>query len=323
MSAVKMSAKITRRVHADVSDRFAQGLARLEAGKTEGSAGLVGQAKLLGKMHLLMPHREAIVAGLQARQDGETGLIVGGSEYECWPKVLSGVTSTLRVLGARLAKVPDKLAALTDERALLDWLESRNWDHPWGGPTGAGHMVGGVLFALSDFALLTQRLMTVIFDYLDSLRDEVCGVWAKGHFDPASPGPAQLGGAFYFGLMYDRFKRPLDRPEGACRMLIKMQDQAGVGTFCIDKRINWPYGSTDHDALWVLSRYSRLSAELREEVMPAIERYARYFVQQMSDERTYISSYPVDSILPILRAVFPDSDDDVGHWYYRMYGWNF
>jgi len=323
MADFSIPAEITRRVHADISDRFDAGLVRLHAGHSRGSGGMVDLAAMLGKMHLLSAHRGTIIRELQARQDSDTGLVMPIADYQCWPQVLAGVTSTLRVLGARLTRIPDKLSALTDEDALTEWLRRRNWDHPWGGATGAGHMVGGVLFALSDFGLLTQRLMTVIFDYLDSLRDDVYGVWAKRRFDPKSPRPAQLGGAYYFGLMYDRFQRPLDRPEGACRMLMRMQDQARVGTFCIDKRLSWPFGSTDHDALWLLARYSRLSADLRAEVMPAIIRYARYFIGQMSNEETYTSGYPVNRIMPILRTLLPDSEDDVPYWHYRMYGWNF
>ena len=206
---------------------------------------------------------------------------------------------------------------------MKEWLASRNWDHPWGGPTGAGHMIGGVLFAMSDLGMMTQGMVNLIFDYLDSQRDDRYGVWAKGRFDPENPAPAQLGGAFYFSLMYDRFKRPLPYPEGACKMLMEMQKKTGTGTYCTDERLSWPYGSTDHDAICVLTRNARLNADLSNEVLPSLEWYAHYFVEQMSTDASYLPTYPVPQVLAVLRSVFRDEQDNAPQWYYVMYQWTF
>jgi len=323
MPTLRIPAGISRRVYQDTSAGFQRQLGRLAAGEAVSAEGMVALARMLGNTPELMAYRDGLVELIQARQDPATGLMKDKADYECWPKPLAEATSTLRVLGAALRHPVGELEKLTDRRELQRWLETRNWDHPWGGPTGAGHMVGGALFAMSDLGMLTQAMVNQTFDYLDGLRDEEYGVWAKGRFDPANPGPAQLGGAYYFSLMYNRFRRPLPRPEGACRMLMEMQRKTGTGTFCIDGRLSWPFGSTDHDALCVLARHARLNAELWREAVPAIEWYARYFVEQMSNEATYISGYPIPQTLAILRSVFPDDADDAPHWYYVMYQWAF
>jgi hypothetical protein len=322
MEPLTIPPAITRRVFRDNAASFERRLADLAAGKgVEG--GIVETARMLGRMPDLLPHREALIDAIRSRQDPKTGLIRDQAEYECWPKPLAEVTSTLRVLGATLRHEVPALRELTDQARMREWLATRNWGHPWGGPTGAGHMIGGVLFAMSDLGMLTQAMANLVFDYIDSMRDDKYGVWAKGRFDPDNPSTAQLGGAFYFSLMYERFKRPLPHTEGACRMLMEMQDRAKVGTYNTNERLAWPFGSTDHDALCVLTRHARLNADLWREVLPSVRRYAAYFVEQMSREETYTPSYPTPQILAVLRSVFPDPDDDAPHWYYVMYQWNF
>jgi len=323
MPRLKIPAEISRRVYDDLTARIDSQIARLAAGGPVGASGLVGSAAMLARMPDLLPYRDRLIELLQGRQDPETGLITDQRDYECWPKPLAEVTSTLRVLGATLRYPVADLERLTDHAALAEWLASRNWDHPWGGPTGAGHMIAGAMFAMSDLGMLTQAMVNLAFDYIDTLRDETYGVWTAGRFDPDDPGWVQLGGAYYFGLMYERFQRPLPRPEGACRMLIQMQRKAGTGTFCTRGDLPWPHASTDQDALCILTRHARLDAELWREVLPAIEWYARYFIERMSDEKTYVSGYPTPQILAVLRSVLPDEADDTPHWYYRMYAWPF
>ena len=74
-------------------------------------------------------------------------------------------------------------------------------------------------------------------------------------------------------------------------------------------------------ALYVLARYARLNEEISKLVMPSVERYARYFVQQMSDPETFVTKYPITKILSILRPIFPDPEDDLQYWDYEMYKW--
>jgi hypothetical protein len=64
-----------------------------------------------------------------------------------------------------------------------------------------------------------------------------------------------------------------------------------------------------------------LSASLRKEVRPALERYSRYFVEQMSRQETYLVDYPIPKIMAILRPIFTDPEDDTPYWDYEMYKW--
>ncbi len=321
MTQLVIPAQITRKVHAGLTERFETQLRKLREGKPVDVTDVVELSRMLKQQHELFSHREALVRMIHDEQDPETGLIKNRPEWLCWPAALAVRTSDLRALGATLKYPVPKLEAFTDTDALMEWVRGRNWDHPWGGPTGAGHMVAGALFAMSDLGILKQGALDRVFDCLDRLRDDTWGVWAKGHFDESNPQWPQLGGAFYFGMIYDRFRRSLPRPEGACRMLIEMQNRTGNGSFCTQESRSWPFASTDHDALYVLTRYSRLSAELRREVMPAVERYARYFVEQMTEPETFLIDYPIPKILAILRPMLPDPDDDVPHWDYEMYCW--
>ena len=104
-------------------------------------------------------------------------------------------------------------------------------------------------------------------------------------------------------------------------MLIEMQQRTPTGSFCFQEGREWPFASTDHDTLYVLTRDSRLSASLREEVRPALERYTRYFVEQMSRTETYLVDYPIPKIMAILRPLFTDPQDDLPYWDYEMYRW--
>jgi hypothetical protein len=314
-------AALVRKVHADLNARFDAQFEQLKSGRDFDPDALVDLSRLLKRRHELLPCRDALIRSVQDRQDPATGLILDQPEWVSWPKALAECTSTLRALGATLRHRVPKLDALAGEDALLAWMKDRNWAHPWGGAAGSGHMVAGALFALSDTGQLKQAALNRVFDHIDALRDDTWGVWAKGLFDEKRPDWPQLGGAFYFGMIYDRFCRPLDRPEGACRMLVEMQQRTTDGSFCFQEGRTWPFASTDHDSLYVLTRYSRLSASLREEVLPSLERYARYFVEQMGRPETYLVDYPIPKILAILRPIFTDPDDDLPHWDYEMYKW--
>ena len=322
MSQTMIPADLVRKVRDDLSAQFDELLKRLASGEAVSPGAVIDLAWLLKRMPETRLFRERLIELAQEGQDPETGLIIDRPEWESWPKPIAEKTSVLRVLGGTLKHRVQKLDRLADAHALLAWVKSRNWDHPWGGATGAGHMVVGVLFAMSDLGMLTQHALDTVFDYLDTLRDETFGVWTRGRFDRERPGYGQLGGAFYFGMLYDRFKRPLDRPKAVCRMLVDMQNRYPEhGSFCVQPDRSWPFGSYDHDTLYVLTRYSRQNPELRRQVLPAIERYARYFVEQMRHNETYTTAYPIPKVLAILRPIFPDPDDDVPYWDYQMYKW--
>ena len=321
MGEFVIPAEIVRKVHGALSLRLDAELEKLSFGGPANAETVVDLSRLLKRQPEASAHRDELVRMVQDEQDPVTGLIRNQPEWICWPKALAEVTSTLRVLGATLRYRVPELDALADTDTLVAWVKSRNWDHPWGGATGSGHMVAGALFSMSDLGMLKAGALDAVFDVIDGLRDDTFGVWTKGRFDPANPGWVQLGGAFYFAMIYDRFKRPLDRPEGACRMLMEMQRKNPVGSFNSIPDRTWPFGSTDHDTLYVLLRNSRLDAALRREVMPAVERYARYFVQQMGRDETFLIDYPIPKILSLLRPVFPDPADDVPYWDYEMYKW--
>jgi hypothetical protein len=199
-------------------------------------------------------------------------------------------------------------------------MQGCNWGHPWGGPDGAGHMVIGSMFALSDLGLLRQSTMNAAFDYLDSLRDDKYGVWSKGKFDPDKPAMAQLGGAFAFGMLYQRFNRPLHGAARACRMMMDLQSRSESGSYCCDARRAWPHGSIDMDAVFVLVRYARLNADLWQQVQPSLRKYVAYFVRQMNEKFTV--EYPVPKLLALLRPQFSEAGDDVPPYDYQMFHWS-
>jgi hypothetical protein len=314
-------AELVRRVHETLNRNFDRQLEEMKSGgiTVDGKTPPLQLACLLRRQHELEPFRAAMIDALQSRQDPVTGLVRTGKD-SAWPKALADVTSMLRALGATLRHPVHPLMEITEARAFRQWMTRCNWGHPWGGADGAGHMVIGALFSLSDLGLLRQSTLNAAFDHLDELRDDKYGVWTKGRFDDSNPGLAQLGGAFAFGMLYARFARPLPRAEGACLLMMDLQARGGMGTFCFNGRTPWPHGSIDMDAIYVLVRYARINEELRRQVQPAISRYIAYFRRKM--ETDFTVEYPVPKLLALLRPHFAEPADDVPHYDYQMFHWS-
>jgi len=125
-----------------------------------------------------------------------------------------------------------------------------------------------------------------------------------------------LGGAFAQGIVYARFGWPLSRPEGTVRMLEELQLETGSWN------VNWPAGSTDMDAAWMLDRYTRHDAELRGRAMPMLERCAKYTLARLADpeDSAKASVGTHVNLLSVLRTVFPDPSDDLPPWRFVMFG---
>jgi hypothetical protein len=168
-------------------------------------------------------------------------------------------------------------------------------------------------FSAADLGIITQAQLELVRRALDAGRDDVYGVWHRDHFTKLAA--MQLGGAFAMGIVYARFRWPLPRPEGVVRMLEEMQLATGSWSD------QWPAGSTDMDAAWLLDRYTRHDAALRAWALPMLARLAEYTIARLSDPADFESPSPVSivNLLSILRAVFPDPRDDAPPWEFVMF----
>lgn len=97
-----MLSQISRRVFADTTESFERRLLAIEHGEAA-HAGIVGAARMLGRMHDLLPYRDRLIASVCDNQDPKTGIMTNQADYECWPKPLSEATSVLRTLGGHTA----------------------------------------------------------------------------------------------------------------------------------------------------------------------------------------------------------------------------
>ena len=306
--------KLVRRIRDTARARIARALDDLEPDDREKVIGTIALAHRLGRLDLVLPRRERLIPILQQGQDGASG----GFPHEEWHVPLVPVLLTvtgLRVLGAGLLHPVRELERiLSSDEALRDWVESLDWSHPWGGPTGAGHNLISFTYSADDLGLISQAQLEIIRQVVDAGRDDVYGVWHRDHLK--TPEMMHLGGAFATGIVYARFGWPLDRPEGTVKLLEEIQLPTGSWNE------NWPAGSADMDATWLLERYTRHDAALRRRAMPMLERCAEYTVKRLTDPDDFAKA-AIDThlnLLSILRALFPNPNDDLPPWRFVMFG---
>ena len=306
--------KLLRRLHDTALTRIERALTEDVDGDTEKAVAAVGLAQKLGRLDLVIPHREKLILTLQKDQDPDTGLW----PHEEWHVPLVPVllrATTLRVLGARLTHPVRELERiLSSDDTVRAWVETLDWSHPWGGPTGAGHNLICVTYSADDLGLITQAHLEIIRQVVEGGRDDTYGVWHRDHLK--TPEMMHLGGACAQGLVYARFGWPLDRPEGTVKMLEEIQLPTGSWNE------NWPAGCSDMDAVWLLERYTLHDAALRRRAMPMIERCAEYTIRRLTDPDDFEKArlWTHLNLLSILRAVFPNPKDDVPPWKFIMFG---
>ena len=309
---------IPTQVVRDTHDRALAALGELPAHAREGRAqnisSLITLALKLDRIDLVLPHRDALVEALQRDQDPDTGMWTHEDWHVPFVPVLQRVTA-LHVLDARpVHPVRELERILSSDDALRDWVEGLNWSHPWGGATGAGHSLIAFTYSADDLGLITQAQLGIIRSIVETGRDDVYGAWHRDHLK--TPEMLHLGGAFAQGIVYARFGWPLDRVEGTVKMLEELQLDTGSWN------AKWPAGSADMDAAWMLDRYTRHDAALRRRATAMLERCADYTLARLTDpeDSAKASVGTHVNLLSVLRALFPDPNDDLPPWKFIMFG---
>ena len=306
--------KLVRRIRDTARARIARALDDLDVGDAAKAGDLLGLAQKLDCLDRVPPHRDRLIEALRADQDPDTGMWTHEEWHVPLVPVLQRVPM-LHLLGAPpLHPVRELERILSSDEALRDWVESLDWSHPWGGPTGAGHNLISFTYSADDLGLISQAQLEIIRQVVEAGRDDVYGVWHRDHLK--TPEMMHLGGAFATGIVYARFGWPLDRPEGTVKLLEEIQLPTGSWNE------NWPAGSADMDAAWLLDRYTRHNAGLRKRAMPMLERCAEYTVKRLTDPDDFAKA-AIDThlnLLSILRNLFPNPNDDLPPWRFVMFG---
>jgi len=307
-------AQCVRRLRDAALERIDTILGEPDAIDASKASGLLNLAQKLDCLDRALPHRDRLLAALRADQDPETGMWVHEEWHVPFVPVLQRVTM-LYLLGERPTHpVPEIERILASDETLRAWVEGLNWSHPWGGATGAGHSLIGFTYSADDLGLITQAQLEIIRRVVEAGRDDVYGAWHRDHLK--TPEMLHLGGAFAQGIVYARFGWPLERVEGTVRMLEELQRDTGSWNE------NWPAGSTDMDAAWLLDRYTRHDAALRARAMPMLERCADYTVKRLTDPDDFAKASLGThlNLLSVLRTIFPDPNDDLPPWEFIMFG---
>ncbi len=307
-------APLVRELHRRALDAIARITADAVALDVHRAVEAVTLAWRLNRIDLVLPHKGALAASLRAGQDPATGNFARAEYHVPLVPFLERGTA-LHALGATFEHpARDLQRILASDTSLGEWLGALDWSWPWGGPAGAGHSLISLTYSAADLGLISQAQLEMIRATMEARRDENFGVWSRGCF--STPELKQIGGAFAMGIVYARFRWPLDRPEGVVRLLEGMQLPSGSWM------PEWPSRSTDMDAAWMLDRYTRHDAALRTRALAMLERLASYHVAMLSDpgqcEKQSLGSSI--NLLSVLRTVFPDPGDDTPPWTFAMYG---
>lgn len=262
----------------------------------EDLAQLVVRAYTLGQGALIARHRQRWLDALDARQRAD-GTWPYDPRWRRAIRVVGQVSAAYFLLGARPRHRIALIDELQDPAALRQWLERRNWDHPWG---GAGHDVIGLIQSMANLGVGSAGTACRVMDFVQALAEPDTGHLAAGRFEVA--GDQQFGAAFAFGIIYAFMRRPLPWAEPLLDFVLVRQYASGswAPTF--------PGGSFNMDAAWLLSRYTRLMPHRREQAEQALRRLARYLAQELEQrqgEARQRAATQMFKTIVLLAEVFP------------------
>lgn len=274
-------------------------------------AGMVTRHFNFGLGARIMPFRQEWIDALNASQlpDGTWPK----RPYECSKcGVISPtgyVTGALWHLGGKPKRRIKMVEQLVDRRALIKWLEARNWEYPWG---GAGHECIGLTQTMANIGLGTRGTIQTILNFVnEKMRDPKTGIIAKGHFD--KPGDQQFGSSFAFGIIFDFFKVDFPCADKLVKFILSRQHRSGSWSK------DFPGGSFNMDAVWMLSRWTRYGSKYRKDVKAALKKLARWLKCELAKcggEKKVAGLMKIATTLLLLQEVFPSEHHKNRVWRY-------
>lgn len=219
------------------------------------------------------------------------------------------ITAALWHLGGQPKYRVKPVERLLNKRALIRWLEGLNWAHPWG---DAGHNCIGLTQAMANIGIGTRGVVQMILNFADQkMRDPITGIIAKGHFD--KPGDQQFGSSFAFGIIFEFFKVDFPWADRLVRFILSRQHASGSWSR------EFPGGSFNMDAVWMLSRWTRYGSRYRKDVEAALRKLARWLKREVANrkgEEKELGLMKIATTLLLLQEVFPSESHKNHVWRY-------
>ena len=274
-------------------------------------AGMVIRHFNFGLGARVMPHRDEWIDAINSTQrpDG------------MWPKLPHAcpwcdemsptgyVTAALWHLGGMPRYRVRPVEKLLKRPALVKWLAGRNWDHPWG---GAGHECIGLVQTMANLGLGSRGAAQTVLNFVNErMRDPATGIIARGHYD--EPGDQQFGSSFAFGIIFEFLKVDFPWADDLVEFILSRQHASGSWS------TEFPGGSFNMDATWMLSRWTRHGSPRRAKAEAALRRLARWLRREVAARRgdeKEAGLMKVATTLLLLQEVFPSEAHRNRVWRY-------
>ena len=259
----------------------------------------------------IMPYREEWIDAINSTQraDGSWDVPADSCPWCGEARVIGRITAALWHLGGRPRRPVSFVERMARRATLLGWLRGLNWDHPWG---GAGHDCIGLVQAMANVGVCSRGTVQTVLDFVNSqMREAGTGLIARGRFGEA--GDQQFGSAFAFGIIFEFFKADFPWAERLVEFVLSRQRRSGSWSR------EFPGGSFNMDAAWMLSRWTRLGSPLRGEAEKALKRLARWLRREVAKLRGEARAEGLMSIattLLLLQEVFPSESHRSPVWRY-------
>jgi len=258
----------------------------------------------------IMPYREEWIDAINSTQrpDG-TWPTAHGCPYCPLMSATGYVTSALWYLGGRPRRRLRTVERLADRRSLRRWLEALNWGHPWG---GAGHECIGLTQAMANLGISSRGTVQTVLDFVNErMREPRTGIIARGRFK--EPGDQQFGSTFAFGIIFEFFKADFPWAERLVEFILSRQHPSGSWSR------EFPGGSYNMDAAWMLSRWTRHGSKHRAAAEAALRRLARWLkgeVARLRGAEKEAALLSIATTLLLLQEVFPSESHANRVWRY-------
>jgi len=277
----------------------------------ENLAGMVKRHFTFGAGARVMPHRQEWIDAINStqRRDGTWPRIPHSCPWCGDARVIGRITAALWHLGGMPRYRIKPIERLTRKPALIRWLEGLNWDHPWG---GAGNDCIGLVQAMANLGICTRGTAQTVLNFANErMRSPRTGLIAKGRFRAA--GDQQFGSAFAFGIIFEFLK--VDFPWAGRLVEFILSRQLPSGSWSKE----FPGGSYNMDAAWMLSRWTRYGSKHRARAEAALLRLARWLKRQVAGRRGAEKERALKKIattLLLLQEVFPSEAHRNRVWRY-------
>ncbi len=270
-------------------------------------AGIVKDHFMIGHGDRVLAHREAWIDAINETQRPD-GTWPYDPQWMREVRVIGLVSGGLFHLGGRPRYRIELLDRFRRPRSLEKWLRERAWDHPWG---GAGHDVIGLIATMTNLGLGTRGMAERVIRFIETQRQQGTGLIAEGHFD--QPGDQQFGAAFAFGFLYDFLRVDCPWIDSLVQFILSRQKRSGSWAR------EFPGGSYNMDAAFMLSRWTRQNSPLRQDALAALRRLARYLKREIAKRHgreKQDAAIRIASTLLLLQETFPSPEHRNRVWRY-------